>query len=1106
MTSDEKRIYEVIASGKGLKGSEIASLLNMDKKAVNSILYHSDALRALVEIDKNYRWTIKKKQDQGNKKQITANTPEPDTDLRNLCNYFLNCLALESSGAVSQFLTSHYSLKYAYIHDLEIDPYKDDEAIQLLKTISIEHNKKVYLGYPVRVFTILGKNNTKYRKIAPVFMFDVSYEGGKIDLSSVPSINMDVIKAYTGKNTDDLVVELINLENELGLDEPDADVDKAELVLRLTEIRQWDYKENIDPYDISASPLPESVGDGIYNRAIVIETDREQYTHGLESELITLANMPTESYKGTALYSWIKKQKNTMQEGTNKPLLEVLPLNSEQALAVSTALRSDLTIITGPPGTGKSQVVTDLLINIVWNGKRALFSSKNNKAVDVVDMRVNSLCKRPVLLRMGGNQHAYRLAEIIEGLLNSTPKGDDKAEAEIYQKEYMRKSREAADIQEEKRKTIEARNNLDEIEQKYCLVRDKVCNQVKTENFPEQGQIISAAQNYMTAHEAACKDKQSLFVRLFWGAFAKKREIAERQATHVYDRYAEKYKLKTITQLQHQGGISSLLAEATEYEDAIRIGREYKQAYDRLKKNEPIEQLDQQLAKNKEEMAYIAENLWNKWLLSKGASFTVSERAEMSSFISSMKLAGDVDLSEYPELKKQFSSLSKQMTKHLQSWAVTSLSAKSKIPFEAGLFDYLIIDEASQCDIASILPLLYRAKHAVIIGDPMQLSHISQLSKKQDLNLIQKYNVDPCWAYSVNSLYALAAGKVASEQIIQLKDHFRSCADIIEFSNENFYDGSLRTATKYSYLKTPVGEKPGIRWIDTIGQTVHPDSGSAYNLKEAETVVKELARLVSVGYQGTIGVTTPFRRQAEEIRSMLEKKENKQLYEELLLKHEFIADTVHKFQGDERDVMIFSPVVSNGAPDGTLGFLARTGNLFNVAITRARAVLTVIGNYQYCRQSNIPYLKAFAEYVKKIATKVDDKTTKAATDYGRIYPWVANPEKVSEWEKVFYTALYDAGVQTIPQYPVEKYNLDLAVILDNDIKLDIEVDGEMYHKQWNGELCYRDQLRNQRMFELGWDVRRFWVYQIRDDMDWCIQEIKKWISDNNHISEKSTFK
>lgn len=67
-------------------------------------------------------------------------------------------------------------------------------------------------------------------------------------------------------------------------------------------------------------------------------------------------------------------------------------------------------------------------------------------------------------------------------------------------------------------------------------------------------------------------------------------------------------------------------------------------------------------------------------------------------------------------------------------------------------------------------------------------------------------------------------------------------------------------------------------------------------------------------------------------------------------------------------------------------------------------------------------------------------------------------------------------------------------MLDNGRKLDIEIDGEMYHRKWNGELCYRDQLRNQRLFELGWDVKRFWVYQVRDDTEWCISQIKDWLN------------
>src|SRR5207244_7890626 len=57
------------------------------------------------------------------------------------------------------------------------------------------------------------------------------------------------------------------------------------------------------------------------------------------------------------------------------------------------------TVVTGPPGTGKSQVVTNMLVNAAWRGMKVLFASKNNKAVDVVEARVNGLGNRPVLLR-----------------------------------------------------------------------------------------------------------------------------------------------------------------------------------------------------------------------------------------------------------------------------------------------------------------------------------------------------------------------------------------------------------------------------------------------------------------------------------------------------------------------------------------------------------------------------------------------------------------------------------------------------------------------------------------------------------------------------------
>ena len=114
------------------------------------------------------------------------------------------------------------------------------------------------------------------------------------------------------------------------------------------------------------------------------------------------------------------------------------------------------------------------------------------------------------------------------------------------------------------------------------------------------------------------------------------------------------------------------------------------------------------------------------------------------------------------------------------------------------------------------------------------------------------------------------------------------------------------------------------------------------------------------------------------------------------------------------------------------------------------------------------------------------------TDFGPEYPDVSRLELVSDWEIKFYKDLYNFGITSIPQYNVEKYVLDFAIIKD-DRRLNIEIDGEKYHRNWDGELCRRDQIRNQRMMELGWDVMRFWVYQVRDELDQCLARVQNWI-------------
>lgn len=1097
MTKFENDILSIIASTPGVKARDIANKLNVERSEINSALYGS--LKTRCYQDSSYRWFINgalKSPD------IQAeDTPIPDKSLFDLCRYYLNCLSLEENNGVSAFLTSKYSLDYAELNGLDFDE-TNESAVRLLKKASTERNLAAYIGYPVIIESFHStRTNQDYWKIAPVFLFAIDTTGGAVKSTSIPSVNMEVIKQYSSKDINSQVYDLVELETELGLNNADADIEIDEMVARLQTIRQWQWKETLDPACICHTPSVEKITEeGIYNRAIMIVAERSPYTIGLESELSQLMSTDETSYKGTALHKWIHQEAKTTDSdirAVDENILEVLPLNSEQEQAICSALTDNLTIVTGPPGTGKSQVVTDLLVNIAWQGKNALFANKNNKAVDVVDTRVNSLGRRPVMLRIGGNQYAYHLAELIADLLAYTADQTDREEYNRYADLYREGISAYLEIKKEKEKAIALRNQVDHIEQHICTLRGKWDDWFGKISEDGVDAFSHAFNEFVSCYNAAIKSKQSFFIKLFWFTVGKSRIDKVESKIEQVNPYLLKYGLQKLP-TQFSALDSKCFEQIQNSIRALQSLVEYKLTLDELGCMESMEDIDRCLLEQKRVLADIAAKLWNKWLVTRPLQIEAKKRTEMNQYVTAMKLVGDVDLSEYPDLRKQFNRLQKDMTQFLPCWAVTSLSAKGRIPFQPGIFDLVIIDEASQCDIASVLPLLYRAKRAVIIGDPKQLSHISSISKAQDLSLIQKYGVNFGWSYSANSLYALASSMADPSEIVQLRDHHRSYGAIIEFSNAEFYDGKLRVATNYDKLKCPSNTAPGIRWIDVMGHTVRPSGGGAYNDKEVMAVLNEIRRLV-IGndYHGSVGVVTPFRAQADQIRDAIEK--SRDIKEYLYANNDFLVDTVHKFQGDERDVMIFSPVISVGTSSGAIGFLNNTGNLFNVAITRARAVLVVIGDMNYCAGCGVPYMEHFVEYVRRHDERAakEEVSPSQTQPLNREYPKVSNTDQVSDWEKILYAALFDANIITTPQYPVDKYKLDLALIR-GEHRLDIEVDGEMYHKDWNGELCYRDQLRNQRLFEMGWDVKRFWVYQIRDNLPWCIKQVKDWLSKNQH--------
>lgn len=1100
----KERIVIELTRSPGQKASELAARLGADRRLVNRCL--SSELAGCVRQGSDYRWRLVA----ADTTPAVAARQGPETELAMLCRYYLECIGQDMDEGVSAFAASRYGdPDYAELSALplavpELDWFNEPGVGRVLGRVRQDRaNLVAWLGYPVR----LRRHRTAAWEgffVEPVLLWRISLPDQGSDAPSIdddaPLLNAKFLRAIAMGDSLHLADEAARLADELGLNVPVADLpDADDLADRLALIRpDWDWRNALDPAACRGGPpLAELSMDGIYNRAIVLSGKRSPFTQGLEAELEALSQVTPAQLSATALGYWLAGDRQASAEvPDDQPLIEVLPMNSEQRAAVRAALRASHTVVTGPPGTGKSQVVTNLLVNAAWRGMKVLFASKNNKAVDVVEARVNGLGNRPVLLRLGSKEYQARLASYLTQLLAGSPGAEERSSYEEGLERHRRLLARLAELDREQQRTLDARNAVDRLDAEVEGARalfGKLFDSIDDE-------VVRTASSDLTtlarATSHADRGRQGWAAQIAWRWLLPGRLHALGQTCAATVSSAAQLGVH-LPRSPAERDVPAVWAAIQQWRDRLPAAATvaaYRNALAVLRHSVAFEDLAQRRATLAEQVAENSQRLWRDWVQLVPARLSAEQRRDVADYAAVLQLMTAPDANRiHPSTRQRARALRAKVTELFACWAVTSLSARGRVPFEPGYFDLVIIDEASQCDIASALPLLYRAKRSVIIGDPQQLRHISALSRPRDSELQHKHGLVQTrvgWMYSVSSLYDVAAGVAPSASIVNLRDHHRSHADIIEFANRRFYEGRLRIATRYRQLRRPRAGEPGILWQDVRGEAVRPASGGAINRREAKALLAALRDLlVTRGYAGTVGVVTPFRAQAQLLQELISASDD---LAPALEKAELLVDTVHRFQGDERDVMFFSPVVSVGTPQGALGFLRSNGNLFNVAITRARGLLHVVGDRSAAATCGVDYLADFSEYVAGLDGAAA-RTAGIPQALGSAYPAVSRPEQVSDWERSLYRALYAAGLRPIPQYSVEQYDLDLAIIV-GERRLDIEVDGERYHRSWTGELCLRDQLRNMRLIELGWEVKRFWVYEVRDRLNDCVEWVGRWVA------------
>ena len=220
------------------------------------------------------------------------------------------------------------------------------------------------------------------------------------------------------------------------------------------------------------------------NRHALVLTDRPPFTRGLDAELSMLtqsSRLKRADATATGFFFGVSsrnRERDGDRDQSHSNITEVVPLNEEQRRAVRSAFHDDLTVVTGPPGTGKSQVVTTVIANAWFRGQSVLFASYNHKAVDVVEDRVNGLTSKPLMIRTGRRSGDRELRnEIIKFLSNVLA-----SDVSDQERDELTESRRIVERLEQSRTVIwkdlenvrELRNRVDQIDKGITRIKPKL--------------------------------------------------------------------------------------------------------------------------------------------------------------------------------------------------------------------------------------------------------------------------------------------------------------------------------------------------------------------------------------------------------------------------------------------------------------------------------------------------------------------------------------------------------------------------------------------------------------------------------------------------------
>lgn len=572
----------------------------------------------------------------------------------------------------------------------------------------------------------------------------------------------------------------------------------------------------------------------------------------------------------TVLSCYLDPQLQPASYSLPKSIIYPFGLNQSQKIAVENAFSSQVSIIQGPPGTGKTQTILNIIANAIRNEKTVAVVSSNNSATRNVMEKLEKKGLSFFAAFLGKNDNK-------ESFLNSqTGRYPDMSAWSLSQEEKNFLTQEVNALSQELNHMLNIKNRIAAIEQELLKLRPE--HYYFDEYYTDCAQI---SPNKVTGLSA--KNIVSLWLE--------------------YESYAEREsKLRLLQKL-------SII-----FRFNYRVFKFFLQSPDKV-----IPYLQQQFYIVREQELFEEKAELKKKLQLYDFDEKMKELSEKSLLLFQAELSQSYPWKkqrrrfEMSDFRKQSAAFNKEYPLILS----TTYSIKGTLSFEH-IYDYLIVDESSQVDLATGALALSCARNVVIVGDLQQLSIVLQTSEfRASEEIWSRYSLPESYHFATNNLLSSAIKIWPQVPTVLLREHYRCHPKIINFCNQRFYDGKLIIMTKDHEEENVLSIHRTVPGSHARGCYRH-----RYNQRQIDVIRQEvLPCLIKRGYRD-IGIIAPYQDQVKKLRDQLRNK--------------FEVETVHKFQGREKDAIILTSV------DNVITKFVDDARMLNVAVSRAVKSLTVI--------------------------------------------------------------------------------------------------------------------------------------------------------------------